>query len=333
MRLATRHLLFAAFFGSAIISLALLYLALGNLPGVACMLLFILAGVVALLRPTLETNLAARALSEASLRYVPEVLRPGAPGELRLRLTPHHPLQPTAVSLKLLAEERAINRDGSDTCSYEHVIHEQSLPLALPSTLHEPFEATVPFTLPEHLPGTWHGENNSLSARAVLKVGLTRWPHLTLEQELTVLPVLPAGAQVPLPRPPPFRLGFGLGYPIALHFESPVVRLGQTVLGTVSWKGSHPELERLEWVRLGCYARVHGDGSQEQAALQELRLPRPPQLPTEVPFSFRLPDKGPATYLGHHLKIEWYVYLMLEFPSQRNPRAEWGFTVLPQIMS
>lgn len=334
MKLSPRHLLFAALFGcSIILSLVLLYRASGNLPGLACTLLATLAMVVALLRHTQGADLARRALAEASLRYVPEVLRPGAPGELRLRLAPHHPLQPIAVSLKLLTEERAINRDGSDTYHYEHVIHEQSLPLALPSPLHEPFEATVPFTLPEHLPGTWHGENNSLSTRAVLAVGLEQWQHLSLEQELTVLPVLPAGAQVPLPRPPPFRLGFGLGYPITLHFESPVVRLGEPVRGTVSWNGSHPELERLEWVRLGCYARVHGDGSQEQAALQELRLARPPQLPTEVPFSFRLPDNGPATYQGHHVKIEWYVYLVLELPSQRNPRVEWGFTVLPQIMS
>jgi hypothetical protein len=301
-----------------------------SLVAMAFMVPFVLF-VLWMLRGALGARESRATLSEATLHCAPAVLRPGASGELHLRLVAHHPLELTAVRLRLLTEEHVT--DSFENTSYQHVIHEQSLPLELPSTLHEPLRATVPFTLSEHVPATWRGEDNSLSTRALLEIRLKQWDYLSLEQELTVLPLLPAGAQLPPPPPPRFRLGFGLGYPIALRFESSVARLGESVRGTVSWKGSHPELEQLEWVRLGCYARVHGDGTQEQAALQELRLPRPPHLPAEVPFSFRLPDNGPTTYLGHHLKIEWYVYLVLELPSQRNPRVEWGFTVLPRIMS
>lgn len=107
--------------------------------------------------------------------------------------------------------------------------------------------------------------------------------------------------------------------------------LGETVTGKVVFPDpSHQGLAKVKAVKVVVHARVHGSGNSERVVAFEQVLSSGPVTAPELPFGARLPDRGPLSFQGRHVKVNWEVVAELDIPWAIDPKKVLPFTVGPR---
>mgnify|MGYP007037737308 CR=1 FL=1 len=113
----------------------------------------------------------------------------GGKAAVDLTLAPKKPLT-LGPGSKLVLEcvEEAVYSAGTDRRTYSEVLHTETLPLQLPSTLSDLHTAKLEVPIPVDVPPTWSGSSNRFYTRVVAHIDIVSWPDLALEARIEVLP-------------------------------------------------------------------------------------------------------------------------------------------------
>lgn len=134
-----------------------------------------------------KTVLARSAFRELALQ-LPASAPVGGTVQALLVLEPKGSLVVNGGSLKVISEEEAVYRAGTQSRTYRETVHESVTPLSLPRDFAGRQEVPLTLRLPPNAPPTFKGRNNTLRTRIEVHVDIDRWPDLTLDEELLVLP-------------------------------------------------------------------------------------------------------------------------------------------------
>lgn len=107
--------------------------------------------------------------------------------------------------------------------------------------------------------------------------------------------------------------------------------LGDTVAGKVVFpEPGEEKLAKVKAVSLSVHARVHGSGNGERVEVWKGTLHQGPVTMRELPFSARLPERGPLSWQGRHVKVTWEVVAELDIPWAIDPKRALEFKVGPR---
>jgi len=118
---------------------------------------------------------------------------------------------------------------------------------------------------------------------------------------------------------------------IDVRIETVQVEAGGEVKGQVYFLDEVAMLDRCKQLQIECRAHVHGSGSSEHvAAGDKLVRDGPIKVPLRVPFSFRIPTRGPISFQGRYVKIDWEIEVRIDVPWAIDPKATAAFDVVPR---
>lgn len=140
-------------------------------------------------------HLMAASVFEVAELVVKAPVAMGGTAELTLELVPKKPLSLVAADCVMTWKtvEEAEYSAGTRSRTYRNTVKELKVPLELPTELHHPLQQHLTITVPLEVPPSWKGRWNSLTSRVAVTVGIAKWPDLTLEREVTVLPEVHGG--------------------------------------------------------------------------------------------------------------------------------------------
>ncbi|MEW5739398.1 MAG: sporulation protein [Myxococcota bacterium] len=117
----------------------------------------------------------------------------------------------------------------------------------------------------------------------------------------------------------------------SLWLERGAYALGDEVRGRVLFPDPrHSTLEKVRSVKLQLRARVHGSGDSETLVVHDEQLHVGPLTQEELPFEARLPERGPVSWQGRHVKVNWEVVAELDIPWAIDPKRVAPFEVRPR---
>lgn len=92
-------------------------------------------------------------------------------------------------------------------------------------------------------------------------------------------------------------------------------------------------LKNVKTIHVSLTARIHGSGNEEklEASRELLHEGRPTS--NALHFSLRIPDKGPVSWQGRHVKVDWEVSTLFTISDAANILKAQPFTVAPRPIS
>jgi len=258
-----------------------------------------------------------------------------------------------AATATLRCREHAINRGGTSDSHFRKEIYREEIILGQARKLYsgEVAEFSVKFDVPPGAIPSFHGRNNFIEWRLILKVPVPGiCPDIQQEVPLVIEP------ETVDDRP----LGADEGVPSewADQAEKPTGRDEQgSVRGTLTARdtatvgslfvmpmGSQRALRVtvqttgdihcrgvLCWV--GC--RIHGSGSTEEVALQDWHTIHEGDFGSgqviDRSLDVEIPAGGPASFRGRYIKCDWMVRVRVDIPVWRDKVLELPFVVTPRL--
>ncbi len=120
---------------------------------------------------------------------------------------------------------------------------------------------------------------------------------------------------------------------IDVRLETPRVEVGGEVKGQVYFLDENSKLDRCKQVQIECRAHIHGSGNTEHVTVgDKLVRDGPIEVPLRVPFSFRIPARGPVSFQGRYVKIDWEIEVRLDVPWAVDPKMTVCFDVVPKAV-
>lgn len=107
--------------------------------------------------------------------------------------------------------------------------------------------------------------------------------------------------------------------------------VGDVVRGKVLFPEPGDEkLAKVKAVNVTVHARVHGSGNGEQVVAFKGAVHQGPVTMRELPFEATLPERGPVSWQGRHVKVTWEVVAELDIPWAIDPKRTLTFTLGPR---
>ncbi len=115
---------------------------------------------------------------------------------------------------------------------------------------------------------------------------------------------------------------------VGLELDRNRVALGDELVGRVVFpEPSSEKLSKVKAVRLIVRAKISGSGNSETLPVTDETLASGPQSGAPLPFAVRLPERGPVTWDGRHVKVRWEIIAELDIPWAIDPKDVGTFVV------
>ena len=116
-----------------------------------------------------------------------------------------------------------------------------------------------------------------------------------------------------------------------IWLERGEAELGEPLSGKVVFPAADEKLLKVKAVTLRVFCSIHGSGNSESVTLLDTTVHQGPvEGPLELPFQFTLPERGPVSWQGRHVKMDWTVLATLDIPWAIDPKRTLEFKALPR---
>jgi hypothetical protein len=116
---------------------------------------------------------------------------------------------------------------------------------------------------------------------------------------------------------------------IEIELEATTVEARGRIAGVVRLPSADGKLEKAKRLSVKVVCRIHGSGNEERIE-DPLEFQEGPFAPGhELRFESTL-SKGPLSWQGKYVKVDWFVRVELDVPWALDPHREQPFLVVPK---